>query len=187
MPAKPTPSRRRQYFVSKGFQGAFIFKFCLVVFFGTVASTLLTLYFSCNSLTSDFSHSRLIIKCTSQAIMPSVLMTNFIILGLVTVAVIVLTLFASHKIAGPLFRLNKELEDIAEGDLTKVVKLRSKDQITVLAQSINSMAGQLHAKVSDIRDSVEQLSQILENEDKGGEWAGKLEDVKRKIDTHFKL
>ncbi len=187
MSAKFVLPRRRQYFIKKGFQGTFILKFCALVLLGTVLSTLLILALSGDTLTSDFSQSRLEIKSTSQAILPAVLMTNLITLAFITLAVMVLTLFISHKIAGPLFRLEKELDEIGQGDLTKMVVLRDKDQVNALAQSITVMAEQLHTKVSDIRDSVDQIASSTEHDDSGKKLAGKLEDVKKRIDSHFQL
>ncbi|SHK66903.1 HAMP domain-containing protein [Desulfatibacillum alkenivorans DSM 16219] len=187
MPEKAIMPRRRQYFVKRDFQGAFILKFCLLVLLGAVASTLLIFYFSGDTLTSDFSNSRLVIQSTSRAILPAVIMTNLITLGMVALAVLVLTLVISHKIAGPLFRLEKELEKIGGGNLKTVVTLRNKDQVEALAQSINSMAGQLHTKVSDIRDSLDQMARRMEHEDATGKWAENIEDVKKRIDAHFQL
>ena len=105
---RPTIARR-QYFVQKDFQFKFILKFCLVLLIGIIISTGLLILFSKNTLTSSFDQSKLVIKNTAFAILPSVLLSNLITLALITLATIVVTLLISHKIAGPLFRFQKEL------------------------------------------------------------------------------
>ena len=80
--------RRRDYFVKKGFQFRFILKFCLLVFIGVVISTGLLFLFSQDTLTSSFQQSRLVIKNTGLAILPYVVYTNLITLGLITLATI---------------------------------------------------------------------------------------------------
>ena len=98
--------RRRNYFVKKDFQLGFIVKFCALVLLGVVISTGLLLFFSQDTLTSSFQQSRLVIRNTAWAILPAALLTNLITLGLISFATILVTLFISHKLAGPLFRFD---------------------------------------------------------------------------------
>ena len=131
MPDTKRSYKRRQYFIKKEFQVKFILKFCLLIVFGAIISTGLLFLFSQDTLTSSFQQSRLVIKSTGLAILPSVLYTNLITLGLIAIAAIIVTLFVSHKMAGPLFRFEKELRNIGEGDLTTKVVVRKDDTIEI--------------------------------------------------------
>ena len=179
--------KRRQYFIKKDFQFKFILKFCLIVLIGTILSTGLLFLFSQGTLTSSFQQSRLVIKNTSLAILPAVIYTNLITLGLITLATIVVTLFVSHKIAGPLFRFEKELKDIEKGDLTKSIKLRKKDQTTDLADSLNKMTASLHGKVLEIRTGVEHLIESVSKQNATQELVDQLNHLYQKIETNFKI
>ena len=128
MPDTKRSYKRRQYFIKKEFQVKFILKFCLLIVVGAIISTGLLFLFSQDTLTSSFQQSRLVIKSTGLAILPSVLYTNLITLGLIAIAAIIVTLFVSHKMAGPLFRFEKELRNIGEGDLTTKVVVRKDDR-----------------------------------------------------------
>jgi len=153
----PAPFRRRHYFVKKEYQARFILRFCLIALAGALASTGLLLFFSQGTLTSTYQHSRLVVQTTSFAIMPAVIYTNIITLALILLATIVVVLFLSHKIAGPMFRFEKELLAIGEGDLSRRVRLREKDQFTDMAESLNRMTAGLGERVRESREAVERI------------------------------
>ena len=134
MPQDKKPYTRSHYFIKKDFQTKFILKFCLLLLAGVIVSTGLLFLFSQDSLTSSFQNSRLVIKNTALAILPTVVYTGLITLALLAIATIIVTLFISHRIAGPMFRFEKELKEIGEGNLTKKVSLREKDQAQKLTQ-----------------------------------------------------
>lgn len=148
---------RKHYFIKRDFQTRVILKFCLLLLMGLVISAVLLVFFSQGTLTSSFQHSRLVIENTSQAILPVILYTSLITLALLTVATIFVTLFISHRIAGPLFRFEKELKEIGDGNLTKQVMLRKKDQTAELAESINSMVNALREKVLCVHAELEEI------------------------------
>ena len=149
--------QRRNYFIKKGFQVRFILKFCLLMLLGIIISTGLLFISSQGTLTSSFKDSRLIIENTSLAILPAIIYTSLITICLLMLATIVVTLFISHKIAGPMFRFEKDLKEIGEGNLTKKVVLRQKDQAAELADSITDMTALLREKVVNIRQGIEKV------------------------------
>ena len=104
-------NRRKNYFIKKGFQVRFILKFCSLVLVSVIMSTGLLFLFSRGTLTTSYQQSRLIIRNTASAILPTTIYINLVILGLITLATIVIILIISHKLAGPLFRFEKELKD----------------------------------------------------------------------------
>lgn len=181
------PYRRRQYFIKKEFQSKFIMKFCLIILVGVLISTGLLLLFSHGTLTSSFHQSRLIIKNTAIAILPAVIYTNLITLGLITLAAIVVILFVSHKIAGPMFRFEKEIKEIGLGDLTKTIRLRKKDQITEIAEDLNKMTASLHEKVVDIQTGVEHLLELASKQNAPQGLIEELNRLKQKIQSSFKI
>lgn len=179
--------KRKNYFIKRDFQSKFILKFCLILLIGTILSTGLLFLFSQGTLTSSFEQSRLVIKNTSLAILPSLIYTNLITLGLITLATIVVTLFVSHKIAGPLLRFEKELKEIEKGDLTKSIKLRKKDQIADLSGSLNTMTAGLHEKVLDIRTGVENLIESASKQNAPQELIEELNHLRQTIEMNFKI
>jgi methyl-accepting chemotaxis protein len=187
MSSNQYPYKRRHYFIKKGFQFKFIVKFCLIILIGVIISTGLLFLFSQGTLTSSFQQSRLVIKNTASAILSTVVYTNLITLGLITLATIAVTVFISHKIAGPMFRFEKELKEIGEGDLTKNIKLRKKDQVTEMAVSLNKMITGLHDKVLDIRSDVEHLLESASKQNAPEGLVEELNHLYQKIGNSFKV
>lgn len=180
------PHKRRHYFIKKDFQFKFILKFCLIILAGVLISTSLLILFSQGTLTSSFQQSRLVVKNTAVAILPAVIYTNLITLGLISLATIVVTLFVSHKIAGPMFRFEKEIKEIGQGDLTKKITLRKKDQITEMAQCLEKMTASLHEKVLDIQTGVEHLVESASEQNAPQGLIEELNRLNQKIKNNFK-
>lgn len=59
-----------------------------------------------------------------------------------------ISVYFSHRIAGPIYRLEKDLLImINEGDLTKQFRLREKDELKELAEALNTMTANLRTKL----------------------------------------
>lgn len=178
--------QRRNYFIKKGFQVRFIIKFCLLMLLGIVISTSLLFVFSQGTLTSSFKDSRLVIENTSSAILPAIIYTSLITICLLTIATIAVTLFISHKIAGPMFRFENDLKEIGKGDLTKKVVLRRKDQAAELAESITNMTALLREKVVNISQDIENILESARANNTASETVEGLERLLEDIRANLK-
>jgi len=184
MPQKKSYKRRKK-FIKKDYQLKFILKFCLILLAGALLSTGLLFLLSHGTLTSTFRHSRLVVENTAFAILPAVLWTNVITLVLITLAAVIIILLISHKIAGPMFRFEKDLLEIGEGNLVKRISLRKKDQFTDLSESLNRMTESLHRKVAAIGDEVARLVRSAEKQQAPEQFTTDLKNIKKLIDRHF--
>ncbi|MBA4369150.1 MAG: hypothetical protein C0403_16095 [Desulfobacterium sp.] len=179
--------QRKTHLIKKDFQIKFIVKFCLIVLAGVILSTALLFFFSQDTLTSSFDHSKLVIRKTGSAILPAVIYTNLITLGVVCIITILVTLYISHKIAGPIFRFEKEIKAIAQGDLCKKIVLRKQDQVKEMADSINQMVNSLHDKVNEIYLEIDILEQTAKEEQVPDQIADRIKTLKQKIEKNFIL
>jgi methyl-accepting chemotaxis protein len=91
------------------------------------------------------------------------------IMGLAIGISILISLFMSRKISQPVKQTMKIVHRIAEGDLTQEIGITSKDEIGVLAQSVNEMrlkmgdaVGQSVAMSQSLSDSAAQQAASLE-------------------------
>lgn len=79
------------------------------------------------------------------------------------------SLFASHKIAGPVYVMVRQIEKLAEGDLTARVRLRRKDAFQVEAVAINQCIEELQNNLHEVsalaRELEQQGSQGTEKQD----------------------
>jgi nitrogen fixation/metabolism regulation signal transduction histidine kinase len=76
---------------------------------------------------------------------------------IITTATIALALFASHKIAGPLFRLERISEQIARGEFPKEVRIRAKDQVKSFANSMDNLVKEMKKKIEIVISSIENI------------------------------
>ncbi len=74
-------------------------------------------------------------------------------MSLFAMGIIVLELLMSHRLAGPLWKMEKTALRVAGGDLSFEVNLREKDEAGELAVQVNSMILGLREKVSGIREA----------------------------------
>jgi methyl-accepting chemotaxis protein len=153
--------RRKKYFIDRKFQAVFILRFCLLVVFGAVISGFVIYFMSRSTVTTSFENSRLVIKSTADYILPAVMLGSALVIVFIGVAAIGVTLFTSHRIAGPLYRIEKDVQEVASGNLKKTFDLRHTDEIRLLAESLNQMTASLRGRVNTVKSSFEELEKAL--------------------------
>jgi len=184
---KTNQYKRRQYFINRKFQIVFILKFFMVLVLGGILSVVITLITTQATLTTSFSGSRLIIEKTSFAILPSVIFTNVITTGVIGLLAILVTLLASHKIAGPMFRFEHDLKNIAAGDLSNKIHIRNGDQFSSVAVNLNDMVGNINSKIREVQHELEQMSESAIAQKIPQTFVNELETCRKNIDLKFKL
>ena len=92
--------------------------------------------------------------------MNQLMYAKIIVLLLIAIAI---SLYVSHKFAGPLVHLEKSIEKVSKGDLTHKIYFRSGDDIKYLADYFNYMTGRLKGFVANDRRVVNEVVQQLES------------------------
>lgn len=158
--------RRRQYYIQGSFQRRFLLKFCGVILLGCLVFGTLLYWYGSQTLTTAFVHSRLRVLTTSDYLFPALAWATVIVGALTAAGCAAMVLLLSHKIAGPLYRLEQVMHAIGNGDLAQSVKLRERDELKAMAGAMDAMVRQLRTRVS----SVKQQAKVLE---------GRLQSVSR--------
>ena len=139
-------NRRKTRFIEKSFQTRFILKFCLLVVLGGLLTTVILYLLSMRSTTVSIVNSEVVVKTTADFLLPVLIQTVLIVMVLIGLATIAVTLFVSHKIAGPLYRLKKGMQDLNQGNLVDEIKLRKFDQLEDIIQEFNDLAKKLRKR-----------------------------------------
>lgn len=147
----------RQYFIKKEFQSKFIIKFCLIVILGAIISGIILFAYTNQRLGNTYLESLNALKVLNDNLISNLIYTSLITVIFISIVTIVITLFASHKIAGPLYRLERSTEAIGNGDFMLETRLRENDEITGVASALNEMAGKLRIKMIDIKKELEEV------------------------------
>ena len=87
------------------------------------------------------------------------------------------SIFLSHKIAGPLYRFQKTLLDIQNGNLNSRIALRKLDEAKTVAEDFNHTIAYLDAKMQRLKSIVQQ------HENNPQQLVAQLKDELSKIKT----
>ncbi len=101
-------------------------------------------------------------------------------------------IWSSHKIAGPLYRVEKVLETLRSGDLSATVHIRKADFLHETAEVFNKAVGGLREKAQDARGRLDEARDIIESlektsDDDRKEQLGKIRDLVEKASRAFVL
>jgi len=165
---KSSAYKRRIYFIDKKFQTKFILKFCALVAIGGLLTIGIIYFLAMQSTTVSILNSRVAVRTTADFILPILAQTVVIVVVIIGLAAIMITLFFSHKIAGPLYRFKKVMEMLEKGDFSSGFKLRRLDQLQDLADTFNSMIARITSELVALKNNFyalkEKLNNISENE-----------------------
>lgn len=82
-------------------------------------------------------------------------------LGLYLVIMLLISLYVSHRFAGPIYRFEKSAQIVGSGDLTHRVSLRTGDELLELQEEFNGMVAGLQSLVQKDRNLARHLSERL--------------------------
>ncbi len=136
--------KRRQYLIDHSYQLRFASRVFLVVLIAAVLGMIL----SVNLLWQHADHTGLPLQ--TPVIMSLFAIATMMLFELLVAIPLVLWLSIrqSHQVVGPLSRVQRILEAIGQGDLSKRITLREGDTLEELAETINHMAEQLQRHAS---------------------------------------
>lgn len=144
---------RRVLFVNKSFQIRFIIRFILVELLTIALTVLLASFF-----TIYMFHTTTI----SSGAWGETLIYNMVILTVVLALFIAWrTILASNRIAGPVYRIGKGLEQIGEGDASARIILRPRDELQPFAWKFNDMVENLAERSFRQRELLARLEDDL--------------------------
>lgn len=161
--ANVRPYKRRIYFIEKDFQAKFILKFCILVAISGLLTIGMLYLLARQSTTVSFVNSRVVVRTTADFILPVLIQTVAIVTIIVGLATIVVTLFVSHKIAGPLYRFKKVLELLGQGDFSSGFKIRRLDQLQDIADAFDNMISRVREELKALKDNFQILKEKLDN------------------------
>lgn len=155
-------TKRKNYFIDRSFQTKFILKFCGLVLCGGLLTIGILYLFSMKSTTVMFLNARIVVKNTAEFLLPVLIQTVAIVMVVISIGTIFVTLFMSHKIAGPLHSFKKTMKTLEEGDFSRDFKIRNLDQLKDLASSFNVMIAKTRMQLKAIKESGIFLKQKLD-------------------------
>ena len=153
--------KRRNYFIKKDLQGKYIFSFFIFVVAGSIIFTLIFSLLSSNTMTIVYDNYKLQIGKTPLMLMKEILSAQWIFIVAGGFLVVILSMFLTHRFAGPIFRFEKSIEEMTKGNLNFRIYLRAKDEGKELAEKINILIDMLSSNIKEMRRLSEEVNNKL--------------------------
>ncbi|HAX62446.1 MAG TPA: hypothetical protein DCX95_07855 [Elusimicrobia bacterium] len=143
--------RRRQIFVKRSLQLKYL-GFILMTIVIIMLPILWGLYYKTTTSIVEMNHPRVL------AIITNLNKTLLVDVAIVSIIILAVAVFLSHKVAGPIYRFEKSTGIIGDGDLTFRVHLRKYDELKELENCFNNMVLQLQDKIKKENQLVKDIN-----------------------------
>ncbi len=139
------------------FQFRFTLQFARAVFIGICLASVLFFFFTSRELGNKYHQVLLTLLELNRDILPTMLLTAVIALIATSLSVWMLALTKSNKIAGPVYRLESNIEAIGKGNLALKTGFREDDAVKNLAEELNRTTEILNMKFSNIEENIREM------------------------------
>lgn len=154
--------KRRNIFIKKDFQGKLILGYFLFVTGGCLLFIFLLGLFSADTMSISYSNHDLQFGQTPILLLKKTLAANGVFIVIGGAFLVVAAMLITHRIAGPLFRLEKALDNMLKGRLDDTIYLRTNDEGKDIAKKINDFNANLSLVVKELRGNTEAITSLLE-------------------------
>ncbi|MDY6842985.1 MAG: methyl-accepting chemotaxis protein [Thermodesulfobacteriota bacterium] len=153
------PKYKRKVFnfsIKKKMQLRLLLKVFLIVLISVVICTTIFYFYSNRVVGTSYRLFHVKAENFLDFLLPAVIL-SFV---LSTIAGFIISLFFPNPIAGPLYRIEKEILRIADGDLTSNIIIRKGDEMKDLADAINIMMKGLRKRIEEIKLTTTELRNL---------------------------
>lgn len=153
--------RRRNYFIKSELQGKYIFSFFIFVITGSILFTLIFSLFSADTLTIIYENYHLQIGKTPLVLLKETLLAYWIFIVSGGLTIVIVSMFLTHRFAGPIYRFEKSLEEMIRGNFNFEIRLRKKDENKQIAQMMNQLINMLSSNFKEMRHLTDEIDSKL--------------------------
>lgn len=168
-------SQRRNYLIEKNLQGRFTLTLLMLIFLIAVIS-FCNLYVIGSFVINHYTNVHEVqspLEFILQAL--DVMWPRLVLIILVNVIiVIIIGVFYSHQFAGPSFKMERALREIAAGNLSSKIYLRQSDSLHNVADAINQLIDNFRTVVRKTQELTVQMRENVEKID------GDDEEIKKR-------
>ncbi len=153
--------RRRKYLISASLQIRYSVLFVIIAVLGNFCAVAVFNTLASKKLESVIWSTHISIKSTDQLIAPLFIYVNAATFAFITILLIISGIWMIRNSSGPLYRMSRDINKIAEGDLSINISLREKDEFQDVAIDLNHMTEKLRTDFSSIKENCLNISQSL--------------------------
>jgi len=133
--------KRRKYLINKSVQFAYAGITIWLLLIATILVGTITYYLTLNTILTQIEAEKQLIDTYAIVKNINLLLGKRIgiLLGFIVIFTLILEILFLHRVAGPIYRIEKTLKDLAEGKKVEKIKLRKKDFFKSLAETTNQV------------------------------------------------
>jgi len=157
---------RKHYFIDRTFQGQHVFNSYILALIVIILFIGLFTFFTSDALTIVYTQDDLQLERTPLILLKKILLIAWILLIPGGIWITLRTILLSHRMAGPLFKLEKTMDEMCVGKIGDRIYLRQKDHCKVLAEKINTLNTIYAEKISKMSLLAQQIDDTAQGTEK---------------------
>lgn len=169
--------KRKTVIINKNFQYKMIGKFIIL-------NTLLMILFGClvylflnSEIESNLQSAHVTYKNVKDMLFPIVLSLSVINILVSSIIIGIVVLYASFKIAGPLYRFNEALKEMAAKNLRPLTDIRADDQLYDCSRSLTEFSGVISDDFKKIKSRIAEIKKLNGKSSHKKEMAEKIKEL----------
>lgn len=147
--------------VKREFQHWMLKQVLLAVVLSSIVAAIILYFYARQEVIGSFFDAHVKIRRVSDLLLPVVCAGSAVSL----IVGVLLSLFLPQKIAGPIYRIEQGLKQVATGDLTTEITLRDNDTLKDLAENVNQTTASLRRQVQEAKAGCMKLEQAMRDGD----------------------
>lgn len=170
--------RRHVVLINRTFQFKLIAKFILVNILITLLFCFFVYIFFNSEIEANLQTAHVTYTNIKNMLLPIVVAISVINILISSIIIFIFVLFASHKIAGPMFRFNKALKQISNGNFKTLTSIREDDQLYECSATLKDMVNVLSDDMNHIKAKVYEIDSIAKKTNA----ASQIKDIIKQIE-----
>lgn len=174
--------RRRKYITDTKLQLKFTLLFVLVSFMASIISVAVFNFLAVGKMEALMWSTHLDMQSTGEIINPLFLYVNIGNVVFISVLLLITGIWMMKKTTGPLYRMSRDINRIADGDLSVNITLRQKDEFQDTAEELNRMTGSIRKGFEINNEKYEDVSKAIMGLEDGGSMTENCKTVLKSIE-----
>jgi len=153
--------KRKIVFIQKKFQIRSIVTVVGIIAISGFLSAILLYFLLSSELSTELQVAHQQIQNTWDNLAPAIIFGNIVTVLVTSIVAAIAVLYQSHKIAGPMYRLQTICNEVSRGNYNPVSSLRKADQLAALAKAFEEMLAALRKKDNQQEKRIDEARMIV--------------------------
>lgn len=170
-------NRRKIVLISRSFQYRMIAKFILLNIMIMILFSGLLYLFLDSEIGANLNSAHITYRNIKEMLFPIIISISVINIFVSSIIIGVFVLFASFRIAGPLYRFNEAIKEICNRNLRPATSIREGDQLYDCSATLKEMSEVIAADFSGIKHMLDEIKDLLKKDSSQKKVAKKIQEL----------